>query len=168
MPSTSGQLRRRRTPRRLCLPCPSDVQGAGCEVRVLDAQPRASEIRSPESARSACDAPHGGVPAGTQYHSPSLGQIATQVGLHLHLCDAIFLAAHRRFHLHYTPTGSSWLNLVDRWFRELSQKRIRRGSFATVRDLKRAIHEYLAENNTHPKPFVWTASVDKIGQGQPL
>ncbi len=73
-----------------------------------------------------------------------------------------WLAAHRRFHLHYTPTGSSWLNLVDRWFRELSQKRIRRGSFASVRDLKRAIQEYLAENNTHPRPFVWTASVEKI------
>jgi len=98
---------------------------------------------------------------------------ATPRGLALHLIldnyathkhDQVqaWLATHRRFHLHYTPTSSSWLNLADRWFRELSQKRIRRASFASVPDLKRAIHEYLAQNNIHPKPFVWTASVEKI------
>lgn len=92
----------------------------------------------------------------------ALHLIVDNYATHKHDQVQTWLAAHRRFHLHYTPTGSSWLNLVDRWFRELSQKRIRRGSFASVRDLKRAIHEYLAENNTHPKPFVWTASVDKI------
>ena len=92
----------------------------------------------------------------------ALHLIVDNYATHKHDQVQTWLAAHRRFHLHYTPTGSSWLNLVDRWFRELSQKRIRRGSFASVRDLKRAIHEYLAENNTHPKPFVWTASVEKI------
>ena len=54
------------------------------------------------------------------------------------------------------------MNLVERWLRELSQKRIRRGSFASVRDLIATIQEYLAENNRQPKPFVWRASVEKI------
>ena len=92
----------------------------------------------------------------------ALHLIVDNYATHKHDQVQTWLAAQRRFHLHYTPTGSSWLNLVDRWFDELSQKRIRRGSFASVRDLKRAIHEYLAEHNTHPKPFVWTASAEKI------
>ena len=73
-----------------------------------------------------------------------------------------WLARHRRFHLHFIPTSSSWLNLVERWFRELTEKRIRRGSFYSVNELKAAIQEYLQENNRQPKPFVWTASIEKI------
>jgi transposase len=81
-----------------------------------------------------------------------------------HKHDAVnrWLKRHRRFHLHYTPTSSSWLNLVERWFREITDKRIRRGSFHSVAELKQAIQEYLDHNNAQPKPFVWTASVDKI------
>jgi transposase len=73
-----------------------------------------------------------------------------------------WLARHRRFHLHFTPTSSSWLKLVERWFRDLTEKRIRRGSFYSVGELKAAINEYLQENNRQPKPFLWTASVEKI------
>jgi transposase len=73
-----------------------------------------------------------------------------------------WLAKHRRFHLHFTPTSSSWLNLVERWFRELTDKRIRRGSFYSVDELIAAINEYLQANNEQPKAFVWTANIEQI------
>src|ERR1035437_9086188 len=73
-----------------------------------------------------------------------------------------WLAKHPRFHLHFIPTSSSWLNLVERWFRELTQRRIRRGVFHSVADLTEAIQEYLDAYNDEPKPFVWTASVNDI------
>ena len=73
-----------------------------------------------------------------------------------------WLAKHPRFHFHFIPTSSSWLNLVERWFRELTEKRIRRGNFYSVEELIAAIEEYMQDNNRQPKPFVWTASVEKI------
>lgn len=73
-----------------------------------------------------------------------------------------WLAKHPRFHLHFIPTSSSWLNLVERWFRELTEKRIRRGSFYSVNELVAAIEEYMQHTNRNPKPFVWTASIEKI------
>jgi transposase len=73
-----------------------------------------------------------------------------------------WLAKHPRFHLHFTPTSSSWLNLVERWFRELTDKAIRRGVFYSVPDLIAAIQHYLDAHNDDPKPFIWTASIDSI------
>ena len=73
-----------------------------------------------------------------------------------------WLAKHPRFHFHFIPTSSSWLNLVERWFRKLTEKRIRRGNFYSVKELIAAIEEYMQNNNRQPKPFVWTASVEKI------
>ena len=73
-----------------------------------------------------------------------------------------WLARHPRFHLHFTPTSSSWLNLVERWFRELTDKALRRGSFASVPDLITKIEEYMDVHNDEPKPFVWTATTDSI------
>ena len=73
-----------------------------------------------------------------------------------------WLEKHPRFTLHFTPTSASWLNLVERWFRELTEKRVRRGSFQSVPDLIAAIEEYLAASNADPKPFVWHASVQSI------
>jgi len=81
---------------------------------------------------------------------------------HTHERVKSWLAKHRRFHLHPIPTSSSWLNLVERWFRDLTQKRIRRGTFSSVGELVRAIQEYLESNNKQPKPFVWTAKVEEI------
>jgi transposase len=69
---------------------------------------------------------------------------------------------HPRFHVHYTPTGSSWLNLVERFFGKITQEAIRRGSFTSVKQLEEAIHAYLDEHNREPKPFVWTATADAI------
>ncbi len=81
---------------------------------------------------------------------------------HKHPNVEAWLAKHPRFHLHFTPTSSSWLNLIERWFRELTNKRIRRGVFHSVPDLIAAIEEYLAAHNHDPKPFVWTAEIDTI------
>jgi len=83
-------------------------------------------------------------------------------GTHNHPKVQCWLARHRRFHLHFTPTASSWLNLVERWLRNLTDKRIRRGSFSGVPDLIAAIAEFIDANNADPKAFVWTASVEKI------
>jgi transposase len=73
-----------------------------------------------------------------------------------------WFARHPRYHLHFTPTSGSWINQVERWFAEITEKRIRRGSFPTVGSLEKAIHEYLDLNNENPKPFVWTADADSI------
>ena len=73
-----------------------------------------------------------------------------------------WLAKHPRFHLHCTPTSSSWLNLVERWFRELTAQRLRRGVFRSVAELTAAIQEFLTVYNRHPQPFVWTASAQAI------
>jgi transposase len=81
---------------------------------------------------------------------------------HKHANVNAWLAKHPRFHLHFIPTSSSWLNLVERWFRELTDKAIRRGVFHSVPDLTTAIEEFLAAHNQHPKPFVWTASIEAI------
>src|SRR5580692_8417388 len=73
-----------------------------------------------------------------------------------------WLRKHPRFVSHFVPTSSSWLNLVERWFRELTEKAIRRGSFVSVPDLKQAIDNFLATWNAKPKPFVWSATVEEI------
>jgi transposase len=73
-----------------------------------------------------------------------------------------WLKAHPRFVTHFVPTSCSWLNLIERWFAELTNKRIRRGSFLSVPDLVAAIQEFLGVWNENPKPFIWTATVDSI------
>jgi transposase len=73
-----------------------------------------------------------------------------------------WLVKHPRFHLHFTPTSSSWLNLVERWFAELTQKQIRRGVHRSEGQLEAAIREYLRLNNADPRPFVWTKTADQI------
>jgi len=73
-----------------------------------------------------------------------------------------WLKRHPRFRVHYIPTSSSWLNLIERWFAELTNRRIRRDSFLSIEDLIAAINEFLAAWNEQPRPFVWTATVDSI------
>ena len=73
-----------------------------------------------------------------------------------------WLKRHPRFHFHFIPTSSSWLNLVERWFREITTQRIRRGAFASVEELECAIHDFIQHNNANPKPFTWTQSADRI------
>ena len=97
------------------------------------------------------------VPKGLAVHL-----ILDNYATHKHPDVKAWLAAHPRFHLHFTPTSSSWLNLVERWFRELTDKALRRGSFNSVPDLIAAIEDYTAASNDNPQPFVWTATTDSI------
>jgi transposase len=88
--------------------------------------------------------------------------ILDNYGTHGHPKVKDWLAKHPRFKLHFTPTSSSWLNLVERWFGEITRKRIRRGVFKSVSELIDAIEEYIRCNNENPKPFVWTKRADEI------
>lgn len=83
-------------------------------------------------------------------------------GTHKHPKVRSWLERHPRFVLHFIPTSSSWLNQVERWFGELTQKAVRRGAFVSVAELKEAIEQFLAAWNEAPRPFVWTATVAKI------
>ena len=83
-------------------------------------------------------------------------------GTHKHPEVKKWFAAHPRYHLHFTPTSASWLNQVERWFAEITRKRIRRGTFRSVRDLERAIRDYIRDNNHDPRPFQWVASANAI------
>ncbi|MET3952879.1 IS630 family transposase [Arthrobacter sp. UYEF36] len=97
------------------------------------------------------------VPAGLAVHV-----ILDNYATHKHANVKAWLDGHPRFHLHFTPTSSSWLNLVERWFRELTDKALRRGAFHSVPDLIAAIEDYLAAHDDHPRPLVWTATADSI------
>jgi len=88
--------------------------------------------------------------------------IVDNYGTHKHPRVKSWLRRHPRFQLHFIPTSSSWLNVVERWFRDLTDKRIRRGSFGNVRELITAIKAYLDSHNQNPRIFVWTASVERI------
>jgi len=81
-----------------------------------------------------------------------------------HKTEAVkrWLKRHKRFHLHFTPTSASWLNMVERFFAEITRKRIRRGIFTSVAELESAIMEYLNNHNADPTPFVWTKSANEI------
>lgn len=92
----------------------------------------------------------------------ALHLVMDNYGTHKHANVQAWLKRHPRFVCHFVPTSSSWLNLVERWFGELTSKRIRRGSFASVADLRKAIEEFLLAWNQNPKPFVWTATVESI------
>src|SRR5208283_4609852 len=73
-----------------------------------------------------------------------------------------WLLRHPRFHLHFTPTGGSWLNLVERWFALLTEKQLRRGVHRSTRELQDAIRAYLDHHNRNPKPFIWIKTADQI------
>jgi transposase len=88
--------------------------------------------------------------------------IVDNYGAHKHPRVQSWLKRHPRFHLHFTPTSSSWLNLVECWFAHLTQKRIRRASFRNVPALIKAIRDYISSTNQNPRVFVWTASFEKI------
>jgi transposase len=97
------------------------------------------------------------VPDGLDVHL-----ILDNYATHQHANVLAWLDKHPRFRLHFTPTSSSWLNLVERWFRELTDKALRRGVFHSVPDLITAIEAYLTAHNDEPKPFIWTATADDI------
>ena len=97
------------------------------------------------------------VPKGLQIHL-----ICDNYATHKHQDVGKWLDNHPRFHLHFTPTSSSWLNLVERWFRELTDKALRRGAFHSVPDLIASIQEYIDSHNDAPRPYMWTATAESI------
>jgi transposase len=88
--------------------------------------------------------------------------IVDNYATHKHPEVKTWLEKHPRFHMHFTPTSSSWLNMVERFFRDITDKRIRRGVFKSVAELEVAINEYIAAHNVKPKPFIWTAKASDI------
>jgi transposase len=96
-------------------------------------------------------------PSGLKLHL-----IVDNYATHKHPKVKSWIKRHPRFHLHFTPTSCSWLNLVERWFREITDKRIRRGVFLCVNELVDAIMNFIKEHNKHPRPFIWTAKAQEI------
>jgi transposase len=96
-------------------------------------------------------------PEGKQLHL-----IADNYATHKHPKVQRWLQRHPRFHVHFTPTGSSWLNMVERFFRDLTQSRLKRGVFRDVGELVTAIDQYVDRHNDNPKPFIWTAKASDI------
>ncbi len=88
--------------------------------------------------------------------------IADNYATHKHPKVQAWLKRHPRFHMHFIPTSSSWLNVIERWFRELTEKRLRRGVFRSVRALKKAIAEFVKHHNEAPNPLVWTKTAEQI------
>jgi transposase len=88
--------------------------------------------------------------------------IADNYATHKHPKVQKWLSRHPRFHTYFTPTSSSWLNMVERFFRDLTQNRLRRGVFRDVEELIMAIGDYIDKHNNQPKPFIWTAKASDI------
>src|SRR5215831_12330154 len=107
--------------------------------------------------RSFLDTIEANVPADLDIHI-----IMDNYGTHKTASIRNWFAKRPRFHMHFTPTYGSWINLVERWFAEITNKRIRRGIFRSVKELEAAIREYIAVHNEDPKPFVWTKTADEI------
>jgi transposase len=107
--------------------------------------------------REFLDAIENQVPAGLEIHL-----IMDNYGTHKTALIRKWLAKRPQFHVHFTPTYGSWLNLVERWFAELTNKRIRRGVFRSVKELETAIREYIDVHNEVPRPFVWSRTADQI------
>jgi transposase len=91
-------------------------------------------------------------------HDLPLHLIVDNYGTHKHPRVQSWLQRHPRFHLHFIPTSSSWLNMVERWFREITDKRLRRGTFSNVSSLIKEINDYIDTHNQNPRAFVWTAT----------
>ena len=96
--------------------------------------------------------------------SKDLHLIVDNYATHKHPNVQAWLAKHPRFHMHFTPTSASWLNMVERFFRDITEARLRRGVFTSVAELEAAITEYVAHHNVNPKPFIWTKSARDILQ----
>jgi transposase len=97
------------------------------------------------------------IPQGKQIH-----MIVDNYSTHKHEKVERWLSRHPRFHMHFTPTGCSWLNMVERFFRDLTENRLRRGTFRSVEELITAIFDYIDHHNESPKPFIWTAKAADI------
>lgn len=100
---------------------------------------------------------HRETPKGKELHL-----ICDNYSAHKHPKVKAWLEKHPRFHIHFTPTSASRLNMVERFFRDITTQRLRRGVFRSVPELTKAIEEYIAKHNDAPKPFIWTAKANDI------
>jgi transposase len=117
-----------------------------------------SSVRAIVSARSALAAAlDSAVPSELEVH-----MILDNASTHKTPAIQKWLLAHPRFVLHFTPTSSSWLNLVERWFAELTNKKLKRGTHRSVRELNTDIRSWIETWNEHPRPYVWTKTADQI------
>jgi transposase len=94
--------------------------------------------------------------------SKNVHLIVDNYATHKHLLVKRWLKRHPRFHVHFTPTSCSWLNMVERFFRDLTEKQLRRGVFRNIEELLESIGEYIDNHNREPKPFIWTAKASDI------
>ena len=97
-----------------------------------------------------------------RYPGREIHLICDNYGTHKHRAVRQWLTEHPRFHMHFTPTSASWLNLIERWFGLVTQQAIRRGSFDTIAQLERALVRFLEHWNQNAKPFVWTKTAKQI------
>jgi transposase len=88
--------------------------------------------------------------------------ICDNYATHKHAKVKAWQMRNKRFHFHFTPTSASWLNMVERFFRDITENQLRRGVFKSLQELLDAIDEYLAKHNENPKPFIWTAKASDI------
>jgi transposase len=172
----------------LCIDEKSQIQARDRTAPLLPLRPGQAERRTHDSKRhgttslfAALDTKTGTVIAETHRRQRSVefrkfldrvdASLPPKVDVHLimdnygtHKTPLIhaWLAKRPRFHVHFTPTYGSWLNLVERWFAELTMKQIRRGAHRSVTELERAIRDFLDVHNEEPKPFVWTKTADEI------
>jgi len=172
----------------LCVDEKSEIQALDRTAPLLPMQPGQAERRTHDYKRhgttslfAALDVQVGRVLCQTHQRHRSLefrqfldlidSHVPAQLDVHIvmdnygtHKSQLIrnWFAKRPRFHIHFTPTYSSWLNQVERWFGELTQKQIRRGAHRSVQELKRAIQEFIDATNSQPKPFVWVKSADEI------
>lgn len=98
----------------------------------------------------------------TRETPPDLDLIVDNYATHKHPAVKSWLKRHKRFHLHFIPTSSSWLNVIERWFRDITQNQLRNGVFKSVDQLKQALQEYIDHHNATPKSFVWTKKAEDI------
>ena len=117
----------------------------------------ATAATGPWSSATFLDAIESEVPAGLDVHL-----IADNYATHKTALIRNWFAKRPRFHIHFTPTSASWLNLVERWFGLLTEKQLRRGVHQSSGELEAAIYRYLDVTNEDPKPFVWTKTADQI------
>ncbi|MFD5784653.1 IS630 family transposase [Streptomyces sp. NPDC126933] len=145
----------------LCVDEKSQIQALDRSQPVLPMMPGVPERRSHDYIRAGTTTLLAKldkeVPAGLQVHL-----ILDNYATHKTPDIKKWLLAHPRFHLHFTPTSASWLNLVERWFAELTQKKLKRGIHRSVQALERDIRAWLTDWNDQPRPFVWTKTADEI------
>ena len=157
----------------LCVDEKSQIQALDRSAPILPLLPGTPERRAHDYKRNGTSSLFAALDAATfkKFLQTLDHEVPAELELHLvldnystHKTPAIrrWLAAHPRFHLHFTPTGASWLNLVERWFGELTARKLRRGAHRSVKELNADIRAWIEHWNENPKPYMWTKTAEQI------